>query len=115
MKDTIKKLKYLRFKPEERYIVDILINIKLYKSDLNNYLYFKCNDEIIFRYNKGINALFVETNIWNTILDKYKIEFLHIPKLLSTFTKVYLKIRPKHILAEHTIHNIEKLNLKLIE
>jgi hypothetical protein len=46
----IKKLKYNRLSPVERYMVDVFNNIETYVSLLNNDIFYKYENDIIFSY-----------------------------------------------------------------
>ena len=52
MKDIIRKIKYARLKPEERWFIDILWNLKEYTSDKYPIsIFYKKYDNLLFRYN----------------------------------------------------------------
>jgi hypothetical protein len=52
MIDKIRKIKYLRMKPEERYVYDIVTNlVEYYHPSYLHKKYYKHNDELLFDYN----------------------------------------------------------------
>ena len=60
MKDLIRKIKYSRLKPEERFLIDLISNLK--KSKYKNMIYYRNNEKILL-------FIYHTTNHWLEVSD----------------------------------------------
>jgi hypothetical protein len=97
MKEKIRQIKYARLKPEERYLVNILNNLVLYKSQIrHNVLYYKCNDILVFEHH-------IENNFFRSYIDmsKFNLNWIQSNYLIKQMIAKYLDIK------NVTVYNIE--------
>lgn len=81
-KEKIKQIKYLRLKPEERFVLDHLTDLEEY-THINhpNSIFYKKNDILLFEWNKETGYFWCDYNNFWSILEKtYKIDSLEIQK-----------------------------------
>ena len=91
---NIKELKYRRLKPEEKFLVDILLNLTEYKSNkYNNYIFYMNDDEVLFRYNL-INGNFAVHygKVWSILQSKFNIKYVEIYILIKCMVEKHLKL-----------------------
>lgn len=94
IKEQIKHINYLRMKPEERFLYDILIQLKpKYSNRFPFSTYYCLNKKIMFEYNSKLNVLFVDSyNIWIVFLKTYHLSLIDVEKLISKYVTNMLNI-----------------------
>ena len=56
MLNIIKDIKYSRLKPEEIFILDILVNLKKYlNKKYPTFIFYKKDDILLFKYDRNTN------------------------------------------------------------
>lgn len=76
LSETIKKIKYARLKPEERFLLNILIKIQKKKhKEYPNTIYYIFNNKIYFEYEQCDNELYCNYyEVMHLLLYKYKMD-----------------------------------------
>jgi hypothetical protein len=93
--DIIKKIKYGRLKPEEKWFIDILWNLKEYTSDkYTDRIYYKKDKELLFEYNQK-NGYFhcSYEKIWSVFESKFNLNYNEISSLIKGMVEEHLKLR----------------------
>ncbi len=96
MIDKIRKIKYLRMKPEERFVFDIVTNVvEYYHKEYPDNKYYKHNDVLLFDYNtKNGNFWCQYSKFWQILTNKFNLEYKEIQTLV------------KFMVEEHLINNV---------
>jgi hypothetical protein len=82
MKDIIRKIKFSRLKPEERFLINILSNLTEYK-----------NDDVLIEYELISKNIFISYfNIRLILETKFNIPSFKINKIITEYLKNYLNI-----------------------
>lgn len=105
----IKRIKYLRMKPEERFLADILSGIKVGYNNKHSYsTFYTKKNKILFEYtNRGEEykkRFDCRHSIWDTLQTKYKLTFGEMQSLF--LSNEILKLDGRTLVT--TISNIEK-------
>jgi hypothetical protein len=95
MKDILRKIKYSRLKPEERFLIDILHNVTIFENEeYPNNLYYKYNNEIVFNYNlKNGNFYANNTKIWSILNSKFHLNYQQVSLLIKGMVEEHLKLK----------------------
>lgn len=100
MIDKIRLIKYLRLKPEQKYLLDILNNLKL--SIDNKYphsIFFNNNDIMLFQWDYKNGYFWCNYNdIWHKLEVKYNLGYFEVKYLI------------KNIINDFLLNNNIKLN-----
>ena len=94
--EILKKIKYNRLKPEERFLVDIFNNCKEYIDDkrYKDIVFYKNGSKVLFSFDK--KELIFRCNydeIWNVLEKKYKLyNYDKLKLLVSKYAEEYLNI-----------------------
>jgi len=96
MLDKIKRIKYARMKPEERYIFDIVTNVvEYYHKDFPDNKFYKHNDVLMFDYNtKNGNFWCQYDKFWKILVEKFNLNYNQAQSLV------------KFMVEEHLINNV---------
>jgi len=91
----IKQIKYLRLKPEERFILNILNNLEEYThKDFPTSIFYKKDNILLFEYNENSGIFWCDdSNFWTILRKKYNLKYEQI------------KILIKYMVEEHLIKN----------
>ena len=83
--EQINKIKYLRLKPEERDIIDILNKVEKKYLDIYPFsIFFNLNDTILFEQDNKNNIFWVSCeHIWDKIGRKYNLIYSQIEKIIQ--------------------------------
>lgn len=100
MIDKIRLIKYLRLKPEQKYLLDILNNLKLSRD--NKYphsIFFNNNDIMLFQWDYKTGYFWCNYNdIWHKLEVKYDLGYFEVKYLI------------KNIINDFLLNNNIKLN-----
>jgi len=94
-KEFIKNLKKGRIKPEERWFIDILYDLKGYISDkYPDSIFYKKNNEILFKYDSKTGYFYCDyDDIWLIFQSKYHINYKQISELIKDKVEEHLKLK----------------------
>jgi len=94
-KELIKDLKKRRMKPEERWFIDILLDLKEYTSDkYSNLIFYKKDNEILFKYNLKNRFFYCNYDkTWSIFESKYHLSYKQIIELIKGKVDEHLKLR----------------------
>lgn len=92
MIDKIRKIKYLRMKPEERFVYDIITNlVEYYHKEYPDNKYYKHNDVLLFDYNtKNGNFWCQYSKFWQVLVEKYDLNYNQTQSLVKFMVEEYL-------------------------
>ena len=113
----IKEIKYSRLKPEERFLINMLLNLKEYVSDrYPDFIFYKKDNEILFHYNLKSHVFFCDYNkIWSIFETKYHLNDNKIKELIKGIVEEYLKFKnvtPNMVLTSADAEVEKHLKLK---
>jgi hypothetical protein len=114
MKEILRKIKYSRLKPEERFLIDIFSNLTEYKiNSFPNSLFYKYNNETIMEYYLTDCELWVYypriyPKIWQF---KNNMKNYQIRDLIGKLAKEYLKLEYVNVLPRY--HNFPMNNNRM--
>ena len=93
--DKIKKIKYSRLKPEERFLEDIFCNLKEKVSDNNqNSIFYVLNDEVLFEYGVRNKYFWCHySKIWKVLRTKYRFSYQEDCELIKGMVWKHLKLK----------------------
>ena len=82
-------------KPEERFLYDILVQVKPKISDkYPNSIFFILNDKILFEYNQKNGYFWCKYNeIWSVFEDKFNLDYIDIQMLIKKVVLNTLNLR----------------------
>jgi hypothetical protein len=92
MLDKIKRIKYNRMKPEERYVYDIFTNLVEYhyKDDIND-VYYKHNNVIMFNFKLNSGDFWCDHyNFWSFLQHEYHLNYEQISILVKGMVEEHL-------------------------
>lgn len=94
MEIDIKKLKFNRLKPEERFFIPFLYGLVEYTSDkYPDSILFKKDNKYLFVYNlKDFSFIIYYNKIWMVLESKFNLNHNEIKKLTSRLVYKYLKL-----------------------
>ena len=92
LKNKIKQIKYLRLKPEERFILDCLTDLVEYIHYHHlEYIFYKKHDDILFQWNQKDGYFYCSyTNFWSILQSKYNLKYDEIKILVKYMVEEYL-------------------------
>ncbi len=96
MLDKIKRIKYARMKPEERFVFDIVTNVvEYYHKDFTDNKFYKHNDVLMFDYNTKNGNFWCQYNqFWKILVEKFNLNYNQTQSLV------------KFMVEEHLINNV---------
>lgn len=108
IKDKIKKLKYLRMKPEERFLEDIFYQLKPKISDEEqDYIFYVLNNEVLFELNTKTNYFYYDYDeIWDVLRKIYLLNLKQIERLIINVVWKHLKLKVIPTQHQHTPYDI---------
>lgn len=114
--EIIRKIKYSRLNPGERFLVDVFCNLKEKVSDDKpEFIFYVINDEVLFEYDIKNNFMVSHfEKIWLISKINHTIRRLKFDGLIKDMSFRYLKINPQPILVDDPAYekNWEQLKLK---
>ena len=120
-KNKIKQLKYLRFKPEEKWFLNILFNLKGYTSDtypVSETIFYKKDNNILFVYDLKTKIFYCSyENMWVILESEFDLKNQEIVILIKNMTEEHLKLNniiPELWSFSNDFETNQKLNLKEI-
>ena len=87
IKEQIRQIKYLRMKPEERFLTDIFEDVKIVRDNSRlKIIYYKLDGKTIFEQDDRENIFLVDYDkIWEIMTHKYDSTPTEIRKLIRIF------------------------------
>lgn len=112
IKDKIKEIKYLRMKPEERFVLDIINDLEeCYHPKYDNLIFFRKNLNLIFRYDIENGDLWCNyEHIWRILEKRFELKYEDIQFLIKYMLEKHLfnnSINPSKFYSEN-FRNIDK-------
>lgn len=95
IKNIIKHIKFNRMSDEQKYIINILINCKLYlHKNYPNSIFYMYNDKLLFELDIENNTFRCRyLDFWNNIENMYKLEYGQIYQLVKDIIIEFLSLR----------------------
>jgi hypothetical protein len=91
MIEKIKKIKYLRMKPEERFVFDIVTNVVEYYHLKYPNKYYKHNNILLFNYNLINGEFWCHYNkFWSVLESKFNLNYQQIQSLVKYMVEEHL-------------------------
>jgi len=100
LKDKIKQLKYKRLTKIEKYIYNIFIDIHVIVIDNNNFILYKKDNIVLFKYEKLCNIFWCNVKIVKQYDVNYDLLILtdYFPYYLKNYIKTYLHLNNVRII-----------------
>ena len=95
IKEQIRRIKYLRMKPEERFLSDILTKVeKGYNDDHPKSTFFSLNGMVLFEQDDKTDIFWSRYDkIWHVLEEKYYLDYDTIHQLIINMVLSILKIK----------------------
>jgi len=93
--DQINRIKHLRLKPEERFLIDILNKVvKVFNDDYPQSIFYRLDDCLLFEQDNKNNYFWVNNDeIWSVLINKYGLNHQKNRDLIKRLTLNILKIK----------------------
>ena len=93
--DQIKRIKYLRIKPEERFLIDILNKVKKgFSDEYPQSTYYSLNGKILFEQDGKNDVFWVRyDDVWSVLINKYRLKHHIIRDIIKVHVRNALKLK----------------------
>jgi len=115
MVDKIKKIKFHRMKPSERFVYEIFNNlVEYYHPEYPNNRYYKYNGELLFNHNLSNGYFWCHHNkFWRILEEEAKLNYNQIQDLVISMVEGCLNQKTLPFSGSGTLKYVEKGLIKI--
>lgn len=115
VKDKVRLIKYLRLKPEERFLFDIIDGIEIYEQDkFPNSVFWKKDGIILFEQDFTNGWLRCNYKlIWNVLQKKYGYSFNDTKNFISRIIKNDIRLNGVIVYGYTPLHELDEIKILL--